>query len=388
MSSKAKKVILLVLDSVGVGELPDADEFGDAGANTLVNTARAVGGVHLPNLQRLGMGNIVEVPGMARVEKPLAAFGKLGEMSPAKDTVIGHWELAGLISQRAFATFPEGFPPDMMARFEREAGVGWLFNGAASGTEIIARYGAQQMAGGKVIVYTSADSVFQIAAHEEVIPIERQYEICRCARGIIDDYHMARVICRPFVGQPGAFTRTFNRKDFCMAPHGPTLLDAVATAGLPVVGVGKIEDIFSGRGVTRSIHTEGNDHGCQMTLQLDTELSEGLIFVNLVEFDSHFGHRRNPAGYADALERADAYIGKLMDQMDRDTVLVITADHGCDPTHLAHTDHTREYVPVLYYGQPAPAGLHLPTSSTFASVGSTIASLLGLQADLAGAPAF
>jgi phosphopentomutase len=385
---RAKKVILLVLDSVGVGGLPDAADFGDEGANTLANTARAVGGLSLPNLQKLGLGNITNVLGVPPADNPSGAFGKMAEASPAKDTVIGHWELSGLISTKPFATFPDGFPPDLMARFEKAADVQWLFNGAASGTEILERLGAQQMETGKVIVYTSADSVFQIAAHEEVVPIQRQYEICQAARKVIDDYHMARVICRPFVGQPGDFSRTFNRKDFCMAPHGPTLLDAVAAAGMPVVGVGKIEDIFSGRGVTRSIHTEGNDHGCEVMLELAAELAEGLIFVNLVEFDSHFGHRRNPEGYAEALERADRYIGKLAAQMDDETVVLITADHGCDPTHSSHTDHTREYVPMLYFGRAIPQGLDLGSAPTFAAAGATIASLLGLQANLAGQSAF
>ena len=383
-----KKVILLVFDSVGVGAMPDAADYDDAGSNTLANTAASVGGITLPNLQKLGLGNIVEVAGVPAAGSPLAAWGRLAEASPAKDTVTGHWELAGLISPEPFAIYHEGFPADVISAFEEQSGYGTLFNRASSGTVILEKLGQEQMESGKLIIYTSADSVFQVAAHEEVVSVEKLHEACEVARKILDPLRVARVIARPFVGEPGNFQRTYNRKDFCMEPSGPTLLDHLTNAGVPVIGVGKIEDIFAGRGVTESIHTEGNQDGWEHTLRLNRARKEGFIFVNLVDFDMVYGHRRNPEGYARALEESDVMLGRLMAELDDDTAVLICADHGCDPTHASHTDHTREYIPVLAFGSGVPAGRALGTGETFADLAQTIARSLGHQFDLAGKPMF
>ncbi len=382
--TSTRKVILLILDSVGVGEMPDAAEFLDAGANTLSNTAAHCGGLNLPVLGKLGLGNITAVAGVPPVAAAAASWGRLQEASSAKDTVTGHWELAGHISEDPFAIFEQGFPTKMMEAFAAKSGHSWIVNRAYSGTDVLNDYGAEHLESGALIVYTSADSVFQIAAHEEVVPLEELYRICRAAREVLDDYHMARVIARPFVGEPGNFQRTYNRKDFCMEPPGNTVLDLIANAGLPVYGVGKIEDIFARRGVTSNVHTEGNDDGMKQTLAIHKTMDPGLLFVNLVDFDMLFGHRRNPEGYGKALEEADIEIGKLLEQMGREDVLIITADHGCDPTHGAHTDHTREYIPALVYGKGMPAGNQLGTRATFADVGATIAELLSVPYDLAG----
>jgi phosphopentomutase len=380
----ARKVILLILDSVGVGAMPDAAEFLDTGANTLSNTAAHCGGLNLPVLGKLGLGNITQVAGVPPVPAAMASWGRLQEASAAKDTVTGHWELAGHISENPFAIFEEGFPAAIMEPFAAKSGHSWIVNRAYSGTDVLNDYGAEHMASGALIVYTSADSVFQIAAHEDVVPLEELYRICRIAREVLDDHHMARVIARPFVGEPGNFQRTYNRKDFCMEPPGNTVLDLVTKAGNPVYGVGKIEDIFAGRGVTSNVHTEGNDDGMKQTLAIHRTMDPGLLFVNLVDFDMLYGHRRNPEGYGRALEEADVAIGRLLEQMGREDVLIITADHGCDPTHAGHTDHTREYVPALLYGSGIPAGKQLGTRSSFADVGATIAGLLGVPYDLAG----
>ena len=379
-----KKVILLVFDSVGVGAMPDAADYDDTGSNTLANTAAAVGGLSLPNLQRLGMGNIVEVAGVPAAASPLAAWGRLAEASPAKDTVTGHWELAGLISPEPFAIYHDGFPAEVIAAFEEQTGFGTLFNRASSGTVVLEKLGQEHMESGKLIVYTSADSVFQIAAHEEVVPVEKLHEACETARNILDPLRVARVIARPFVGKAGNFQRTYNRKDFCMEPSGPTLLDHLTAVGVPVIGVGKIEDIFAGRGVAESVHTEGNQDGWKHTLELNRRRRAGFIFVNLVDFDMLFGHRRNPEGYARALEESDVMLGQLLDEIDDETAVLITADHGCDPTHTVHTDHTREYVPVLALGPGVPAGMELGTRSTFADLARTVARLLGHRFDMAG----
>lgn len=379
-----RKVILLILDSVGVGAMPDAAEFQDSGANTLANTAAHCGGLHLPVLQGLGLGNITEVAGVPPTSTPRASWGRLAEASPAKDTVTGHWELAGHISETPFAIFADGFPPAIMEPFAARSGHSWIVNRAYSGTDVLNDYGAEHMASGSLIVYTSADSVFQIAAHEEIVPLEELYRVCEAAREVLDDHNMARVIARPFIGEPGSFQRTYNRKDFCMEPPGPTVLDLLKGGGMPVYGVGKIEDIFAGRGVTRNVHTEGNADGMAQTLALHQEMDSGLLFVNLVDFDMVYGHRRNPDGYGQALEEADVAIGKLLGQMGSDDVLIITADHGCDPTHAGHTDHTREYIPVLLYGAGVPRASQLGTRSSFADVGATIAGLLAVPYDLAG----
>jgi len=381
-----KRVLIVVFDSVGVGAMPDAAEFLDAGANTLTHAAESVGGLSMPVLGSLGLGNIVGVPGVPPAEKPLACFGRMQEASPAKDTVTGHWEIAGLISRQPFALYPDGFPAEIMEPFEKESGFGYLYNKAASGTVILEQLGAEHMATGKLIVYTSADSVFQVAAHEEVVPLPELYRACVVARKILDPFHVARVIARPFVGKPGSFQRTYNRKDFCMEPPAPTLLDRLTAAGIPVTGVGKIEDIFAGRGISHSVHTEGNDDGFEKTLELVREGREGLIFVNLVDFDMVFGHRRNAPGYARALEAGDGFLRRLLPMLTRDDVLIVTADHGCDPSHAAHTDHTREFVPLLVYGPGLPAGIDLGIRKTFGDVAATTLKLFGRQPDLAGTP--
>lgn len=382
--SAPRKVILLILDSVGVGAMPDAHKFLDSGSNTLANTAAYCRGLHLPFLQRLGLGNITEVAGVPSLVDPAASWGRLQEASAAKDTVTGHWELAGHISSNPFAIFEEGFPPEIMEPFAARSGHSWIVNRAYSGTDVLRDFGAEHMESGALIVYTSADSVFQIAAHEEVVPLEELYRVCRVAREVLDEHHMARVIARPFVGEPGNFQRTYNRKDFCMEPPGPTVLDLLADAGLPVYGVGKIEDIFAGRGVSSNVHTEGNDDGMRQALAIHRSMDPGLLFVNLVDFDMVYGHRRNPEGYGKALEEADSAIGELLGQMGRNDVLIITADHGCDPTHAGHTDHTREFVPVLLYGRDLPPGRNLGTRSTFGDAGATIADALGVPYTLAG----
>jgi len=382
-----KRVLIVVFDSVGVGAMPDAAQFLDEGANTLVHAAESVGGLSMPVLGSLGLGNIVSVPGVPPASEPQACFGRMQEASPAKDTVTGHWEIAGLISRRPFALYPDGFPPEIMEPFERESGFATMYNRAASGTVILEQLGQEHMATGKLIVYTSADSVFQIAAHEEVVPLSELYRACEVARKILDPFQVARVIARPFVGRPGDFQRTYNRKDFCMEPPAPTLLDRLTDAGIPVTGVGKIEDIFAGRGVTHSVHTEGNADGFDKTIDLVRNGRQGLIFVNLVDYDMVFGHRRNAPGYARALEEGDEFVGRLLPLLTAGDVLIITADHGCDPSHLAHTDHTREFVPLLVYGPGLDMGRNLGVRKTFADITATTLKLFGLRPDLAGTPA-
>jgi phosphopentomutase len=381
-----RKAIVLVYDSLGVGAMPDAAAYGDEGANTAVHLAQVAGGLNAPVLGKLGLGNIVPIPGMPPEETPAASFGRMAEASPAKDTVTGHWELMGLISRTGFALHPDGFPEEIIAAFEAQTGLETMYNQAASGTVILEQLGREHMESGKLIVYTSADSVFQVAAHEQVIPLDTLYAACRTARAILDPYRVARVIARPFVGSPGSFVRTYNRKDFCMEPPAPTLLDHLTERGIPVIGVGKIEDIFAGKGVSESYHTEGNRDGLERTLELNRKRKEGLLFVNLVDFDMVFGHRRNAAGYARAIEEADLYLGRLLADLEGETALFVTADHGCDPTHMAHTDHTREYVPILYYAPGLPARRDLGTRTTFADLAATVARCLSCPAPLPGRP--
>jgi phosphopentomutase len=371
-----QKVLILVLDSVGIGEMEDAEQYGDKGANTLGNTARAVGGLRLPNLQALGLGNIAEIEGVQRVSKASGHYGKMREASVGKDTTTGHWEIAGLVVSKPFALFPNGFPPEIIEEFKRESGFDILGNIPASGTEIIERLGEEHERTGKLIVYTSADSVFQVAAHEEVVPLEELYRACEVARRILDKWRVARVIARPFVGKKGSYKRTYNRKDFSMKPDDNTLLDILSGAGVPVVGIGKIYDIFAGRGVTTSVHTEGNRDGLLQTERVLREMKRGLCFTNLVDFDMLYGHRRNPEGYARALEEVDAFLPRLMEALG-DGVMFITADHGCDPTAQWSTDHTREYVPLLVWHKGIEAGKDLGVRSTFADVGQTIAHIFG-----------
>lgn len=376
-----RKVLLLVLDSVGCGELPDAHLYGDKGANTLGNTARAVGGLNLPNFARLGLGNVTQILGVPPNPMPDAHFGRMAEASPGKDTTTGHWEIAGIILDKPFALFPDGFPSEVIEAFVKATGRGVLGNVAASGTEIIERLGEEHQKTGKWIVYTSADSVFQVAAHEETVPLEELYRACEKARNILDAYRVARVIARPFVGSKGNYRRTYNRKDFSMAPVQETMLDRIAQRGMEVIGVGKIYDIFAGKGVTEALHTEGNSDGLKQTEGALKRLERGLVFTNLVDFDMLYGHRRDPRGYAQALEEVDAFLPRLLEAAGENTLIAITADHGCDPTAHWSTDHTREYVPLILWhkGIGEGKGRDLGTWPTFAWLGLAIERALGIS---------
>ncbi|MBI5499837.1 MAG: phosphopentomutase [Deltaproteobacteria bacterium] len=373
-----KRAFVIVLDSVGCGALPDAGVFGDEGADTLGHVADAAGGLALPHLGRLGLGNVHAVRGVPPGVRPAGGGGRMGERSPGKDTTTGHWEIAGVASDRAFPTFPGGFPPEIMEPFAARTGRGVLGNKAASGTSILEELGAEHQATGKWIVYTSADSVFQVAAHTATIPLAELYRGCEVARGILDPFHVGRVIARPFEGPPGAFRRTYDRRDYAMPPPRPTVLDGLAAAGVPVIGVGKIHDIFAGRGVTESIHTEGNDDGCVRTIELARRVEAGLVFVNLVDFDSSYGHRNDARGYARALESFDRRLGELLPLLRRGDLLLLTADHGCDPT-TPGTDHTREHVPLLAMVAGSGEGRDLGTRATFADAGATVAEHFGVK---------
>ncbi|MFZ5597655.1 MAG: phosphopentomutase [Bacillota bacterium] len=379
MKSKVSRVVIIVLDSVGIGFLPDAYKYGDEGSNTLANCAEAVNGLHMPNMERLGLGNLGHFKGINPVKSPAGAFGKMSCRSPGKDTTTGHWEISGIIMDRPFPVYPDGFPPELINAFERKAGVQVLGNKAASGTEIIKELGELHMKTGRPIVYTSADSVFQIAAHEEIIPVERLYEMCSAAREILVGEHaVGRVIARPFTGSPGNFRRTERRHDFSLEPPVPNILTLMKDAGYTVAAVGKIEDIFAGKGITRSVHTKSNMEGVDRTVEFIREKGSGLIFTNLVEFDMLYGHRNDPAGYAAALEDFDRRLPEITGALDDGDMLIITADHGCDPT-TESTDHSREYVPLLITGKAVSGGVFLGTRETFADVASTIAEIFGLR---------
>lgn len=340
------RCLLITLDGVGVGALPDADGFGDEDANTLAHVAQATGGVKLPNLGALGLGNIIPVKGQPPVPRPQALYGKLGERSRGKDTTVGHWELMGAITERPFPVYPHGFPPQVIEEFSRRTGRGVLGNRPASGTAIIDELGAGHLQSGDLIVYTSADSVFQIAAHEDIVPLDELYRYCRIAREILmGEHEVVRVIARPFIGVPGSFIRTGNRRDFSLAPPR-TCLDILTEIGVPVHGVGKISQIFAGRGVSFEHKTKNNEEGLSQTLSLLQELDEGLIFTNLVDFDMLYGHRRDAAGFAAALEAVDAAVPSLLAACRPTDLMIVTADHGCDPV-TPGTDHTREFVPLM-----------------------------------------
>lgn len=378
------RIIFIVLDSVGMGELPDAAAFGDAGANTLGHIAAATPGFALPHLQQLGLGNIGPQVGLPPVANPSGAFARAAETSPGKDTTTGHWELGGLILRQAFPVFEKGFPAEFISAYEARIGRKVIGNYAASGTAIIDELGPAHMETGCPIVYTSADSVFQIAAHEEVIPLPQLYEWCAIAREMLHGpLAVGRVIARPFIGRPGAFSRTPHRRDFSLLPPGKTLLDLVKDAGMDCVGVGKISDIYAAQGITHSYKTAHNQEGIDKTLKAMTSHGRGLIMTNLVDFDQNFGHRRDVPGYANALREFDARLSELLSALQPRDVLVITADHGNDPT-APGSDHTREYVPVLFAGACIRPGVHAGTRSTFADVGATLAALLGLPATEAG----
>ncbi|MCL5104434.1 MAG: phosphopentomutase [Armatimonadetes bacterium] len=383
--SQINRAIVIVLDSVGIGELPDAADYGDAGSNTLAHTAEAVAGLRLPNLASLGLGNIASIKGVGPVDSPSACYGKMATRSKGKDTTVGHWELMGVITDPAFPIYPRGFPPEVIAEFESQIGRETLGNKVASGTEIIKELGEEHVRTGFPIVYTSADSVFQIAAHEDIIPVDQLYELCRIARRLLAAPHnVERVIARPFIGKPGAFIRTERRRDFSLEPTGDTLLDLLTRAGREVIAIGKIEDIFAFRGITRSIHTGNNHDGIDATIREITKGQGTLIFTNLVDFDMLYGHRNDPAGYANALIEFDSAIPRILSVLRDDDLLVITADHGCDPT-TPSTDHSREYVPLLTYGHHTARGVNLGVCSSLSDLAVTIADLLGILHSFTGA---
>lgn len=371
------QLIVIVLDGVGIGNAPDAALFGDEGSNTLVNTANAVGGLHIPNLQALGLGNLDKIEGVAPITPPVGSFGRLRELSNGKGSTVGHWELMGIITKRPFPTYPNGFPPDVIDEFKERIGRGILGNIPASGTVIIEQLGKEHIRTGYPIVYTSADSVFQIAAHKDIVPLETLYEWCRIARKILTgDNAVARVIARPFVGEPGNFTRTAERKDFSLPPPRDTVLDIAKSSGFDVVGIGKIEDLFAFRGLTESYHTHRNPEGIEKIIEIAGEHRNGIIFANLIDFDQLYGHRNDPSGMAEALEEFDRYLPDIMATIKENDYLFITADHGNDPT-TPSTDHSREEVPLLVFSR-GKKGKALGTHH-FCDLGATIADILGID---------
>lgn len=378
------RVALIVLDSVGVGALPDAEEYNDFGVNTLGHVKeyadKNMGGFKIPNMQKLGLYNIDGL-GLQGVESPAGNYGKCKEYAPAKDTTNGHFEIAGLLVDKPNKIFMDGFPKRITDELERRIGTKVIGNYLVSGTEVIQVLGEEHMKTGYPIIYTSADSLMQIAMHEDVIPLERQYEICRIARELLmGDDTVSRVICRPFVGNPEiGFTRTENRKDFSIDPPGRTVLDAIKDAGQEVIAVGKIEDIFNRVGITKIDHTKNNFEGIDSTIKFLGQDYEGLLFVNLVDTDMLYGHRRNPKGYAEALEYFDAKLPEILSKLKDDDMLIITADHGCDPTYTKSTDHTREYTPLLVYGPELKGGVNLHVRNTFADIAASIADYLGVE---------
>ena len=378
-----KRVFLIVLDSLGIGAASDSEAFGDVGVNTLASCA-ASGKLHIPNLIAAGLGNIDGVTCLPKAPAPTGAYARLQEASMGKDTTIGHWEIAGIVSAEPLPTYPDGFPGEILEPFMAQTGRGVLANAPWSGTEVIEKYGEEHMRTGDLIVYTSADSVFQIAAHEEVVPVEQLYEYCRIARKLLQGKHgVGRVIARPFVGTPGNFKRTANRHDFSLEPPAQTLLDAVKSAGLSSIGVGKIHDIFAGRGITEYVYNQSNENGMEHTMNYAKQDFEGLCFVNLVDFDMVYGHRRDAVGYAEALNEFDAWLPAFLENLGEEDVVMITADHGCDPGYAATTDHTREYVPLLVLGkQIKPADLG--TLDGFAHIAATVAEFLGVALDTPG----
>lgn len=369
---------MLVLDGVGIGELPDAHEYGDEGSDTLAHICEAVEWLSLPNLERMGLGNIKPLKRIVQVDEPIASYGMMAELSKSKDTLAGHWELVGLVTEKPFPTYPNGFPSEVISAFERAIGRKVLGNKPASGTEIIKELGELHMKTGFPIVYTSADSVFQIAAHEEVIPVEELYEMCRIARRLlVGEHSVARVIARPFVGVPGAFQRTPRRKDFPVEPHGRTVLEEATDAGLKVIAIGKVGEMFSMRGISESIPTESNEHGLDVLSHVVRDGAGDIVFATLVDFDTKYGHRNDTFGFARALMEFDEALGKLLTQLKDDDMLIITADHGNDPT-TPSTDHSREYVPLLAHIPSMPRGKALGVRKTFADVAATIAEAFSL----------
>ncbi len=376
------RVLILVCDSFGVGDAPDAAAYGDEGSDTLANTARAVGGIEAPNLEALGLGMLTDIEGVSPRAEPGTGHGRLTERSVGKDTTTGHWEMAGIVLDQPFPLYPDGFPPEIIEPFEAKVGRAVLGNVPASGTEIIAELGEEHLRTSRPIVYTSGDSVFQIAAHTDVVSLQQLYEWCRAARRLlVGEHNVGRVIARPFTGPPGAFVRRPERRDFSVPPPGPTLLERCSEGGISVYGVGKIQDIFAQQGLTEALYSDSNDHGVNLTIGYLHRPGPALVFSNLVDFDSKYGHRNDPAGYARAVESLDRRIPDLIGALDGG-VLLLTGDHGCDPT-TPSTDHTRERVPVLAAG--VPGGPHdVGARPTYADLGATAAGLLGIPWDLRG----
>ena len=378
-----KRVFLIVLDSCGIGAMPDSEAFGDVGVNTLRACASSKK-LQIPNLINAGLGNIIGAEGIPGTDAPAGAYGRLAEASMGKDTTIGHWEIAGVVSPDPLPTYPDGFPEEVLTPFREATGRGVLANAPWSGTAVIDAYGEEHMRSGDLIVYTSADSVFQIAAHEDIVPPEQLYEYCRIARKILQGKHgVGRVIARPFVGTPGNFKRTANRHDFSLEPPRQTLLDAVKAAGQSSIGVGKIYDIFAGRGLTEHVYNQSNANGMEHATNYAKQDFRGLCFVNLVDFDMLYGHRRDIDGYAQALSEFDTWLGQFLQGLQEDDLVIITADHGCDPAYTATTDHTREYVPLLVLGKGVKP-VDLGTRGSFADIAATVAELLDVKLDTPG----
>ncbi|WP_258831382.1 phosphopentomutase [Peribacillus frigoritolerans] len=373
-NSAFKRIFVIVMDSVGIGEAPDADLFGDKGADTLGHIAEKMNGLNMPTLAKLGLGNIREIKGIKKAQQPLAYYTKMKEASTGKDTMTGHWEIMGLNISTPFRVFPDGFPELLVNELEAKMGRGIIGNVPASGTEIIERLGEEHMKTGALIVYTSADSVLQIAAHEDIVPIDELYKICEIAREVTmaDEFKVGRVIARPFTGEPGNFKRTPNRHDYALKPFDRTVMDELKDSGYDVLAIGKISDIFDGEGVTESLRTVSNMDGMDKLIQTVEQDFKGLSFLNLVDFDALYGHRRDPEGYGKALEEFDARMPEVLDKLKEDDLLIITADHGNDPVHEG-TDHTREYVPLLVYSKRFTEGAELPIRDTFADIGATVA---------------
>lgn len=368
-----KKAVLIVVDSCGVGALPDAKDFGDEGVNTISNLSKAAGGINLPNMEKMGLGNITDIEGVSKTDNAIGYYGKSMEKSKAKDTTTGHWEIAGLISKKPFNTYPNGFPQKTIEAIEKMSGRKIVCNKPYSGTEVIDDYADEQLKNGSLIVYTSADSVLQIAAHEEIIPIEELYKICEKSLEICNEFSpVARVIARPYLGEKGNYKRTERRHDYSVPPSGETMLDRISKNNLPVIGIGKTSDIFAGVGITENRKTNKNNlDGIEKTIKAIKEIDNGLIFTNLVDFDMLYGHRRDAKGYKNALEEFDKYIPEMIENLNEEDLFIITADHGCDPTYKG-SDHTREYIPILAFGKKLKKNINIGTRDSFVSIAASI----------------
>jgi phosphopentomutase len=379
-----KRVILMILDSLGVGALPDSEKYGDVGVNTLNNIAKNVDRFDIPHLIEMGIGNLEGIDDIQSADKVIGAYGRSMEVSNGKDTTMGHWEIAGLNISEPFNTYPNGFPDEIIKPFEEKTGRKVVCNKPSSGTVVLDEYGPEHVKTGDLIVYTSADSVFQIAAHEEVVSVKELYEYCEIAREMLmGEYQVARVIARPFIGTEGNYSRTANRHDYSLKPFDKTVLDQLKEAGKDVIGVGKIVDIFDGEGITESVHTKSNMDGVDKTIDYMNQDNQGLIFSNLVDFDAMYGHRRNIAGYRDALEEFDVRLPEIKAAMNEGDILILTADHGNDPSYKG-SDHTREYIPLLVYGKGIEENVNLGTRQTFADIAATIAEILEIEKPLNG----